>query len=52
MKIRLTISKCIEISNYYVVHQELAWYCRSIILQKQTKKQTYGQRDQMCGYQR
>ena len=36
--IMVIILKCIEISNHYVVHQELKQCCRSIILQKRTNK--------------
>ena len=43
--IRANILKCIEISNYNTVHQELPECCTSIILQTQTKKQTHGKRD-------
>ena len=48
MAARLIILKCIEVLNYCAVYQELTWWCRSAILQKQT----HGKRAQICGYQK
>ena len=50
----MIILKCIEISNHYIVYQELTKCCRSIILQKQTNKHINKdrKRGQVCGYQR
>ena len=36
--IAVIVLKCTEISNHYVVDQELTQRCSSIILQKQTNK--------------
>ena len=45
--------KCIEISDHYVVYQELTQCFRSVVFQnKQTNKQFHRKRDQICGYQR